>query len=143
MLEADADDDDDDEDDEPAMLPTSSQESKDESLKAWLEGEGVDFELAVGAVVVKEMRNAVYQKLGFTCSAGVAHNKVNIVAIVCCLCSCACYAHCKDVSVGMCRKHVQPNIWCMWLSPVLFPMFCVRLYCVCCWVGEDTACPHM
>ena len=58
------------------MLAASSQESKDESLKAWLEGEDGDLQLAVGAVVVREMRNAVYQKLGFTCSAGVAHNKV-------------------------------------------------------------------
>ena len=112
-------------------MPTSSQESKDKSLKAWLEGEGVDFELAVGAVVVREMRNAVYQKLGFTCSAGVAHNKVSIVTIVCCLCSRACYAHCKDVSVGMCHKHVQPNIWCMCLYPsVVSHVLCVFVLCL-------------
>ena len=85
ILETDVDDDGDD--DVPTLLPDSSQERRDESLKAWLEGEAVDFQLAVGAVVVREMRSAVYQKLGFTCSAGIAHNKV---CTVCLLCSCAC-----------------------------------------------------
>lgn len=33
--------------------------------------------LAVGAVVVEEMRAAVYAKTGFRCSAGIAHNKVS------------------------------------------------------------------
>nr|XP_018913087.1 PREDICTED: DNA polymerase eta-like [Bemisia tabaci] len=32
--------------------------------------------LAVGAVVVEEMRAAVYAKTGFRCSAGIAHNKI-------------------------------------------------------------------
>lgn len=33
--------------------------------------------LAMGAIIVQEARNAVKQKAGFTCSAGIAHNKVN------------------------------------------------------------------
>ena len=32
--------------------------------------------LAIGAIVVNEMRDAVLEKTGFTCSAGIAHNKV-------------------------------------------------------------------
>ena len=32
--------------------------------------------LAVGAIVVDEMRAAVLEQTGFTCSAGIAHNKV-------------------------------------------------------------------
>ncbi|XP_048259861.1 DNA polymerase eta-like [Haliotis rufescens] len=43
--------------------------------------EGGDMEvsnqrLAVGAVIVEEMRAAVYRETGFTCSAGIAHNKM-------------------------------------------------------------------
>ena len=32
--------------------------------------------LAVGAIIVSEMREAVLKETQFTCSAGVAHNKV-------------------------------------------------------------------
>ncbi|XP_002742117.1 DNA polymerase eta-like, partial [Saccoglossus kowalevskii] len=32
--------------------------------------------LAIGAVIVEEMRKAVYQKTEFRCSAGVSHNKI-------------------------------------------------------------------
>ena len=32
--------------------------------------------LAMGAIIIQEARDAVKQKTGFTCSAGIAHNKV-------------------------------------------------------------------
>lgn len=32
--------------------------------------------LAVGASIIEEMRAAIYEKTGFRCSAGIAHNKV-------------------------------------------------------------------
>ncbi|CAA9996650.1 unnamed protein product [Nesidiocoris tenuis] len=32
--------------------------------------------LAVGAVIVEEMRQAIFEKTGFRCSAGIAHNKI-------------------------------------------------------------------
>ena len=37
--------------------------------------------LAVGAIMVSEMREAVLKETQFTCSAGVAHNKVRLVSI--------------------------------------------------------------
>lgn len=33
--------------------------------------------LALGAVIVEEMRAAIFKKTGFKCSAGIAHNKVS------------------------------------------------------------------
>lgn len=35
-----------------------------------------DLKLAIGAEIVGKMREAVFQKTGFRCSAGIAHNKV-------------------------------------------------------------------
>jgi DNA polymerase eta len=35
-----------------------------------------DRALAVGAAIVEELRAAIFEKAGFRCSAGVAHNKV-------------------------------------------------------------------
>ena len=37
--------------------------------------------LAVGAIMVSEMREAVLKETQFTCSAGVAHNKVRRISI--------------------------------------------------------------
>ena len=37
--------------------------------------------LAVGAIIVSEMREAVLKETQFTCSAGVAHNKVRYILI--------------------------------------------------------------
>ena len=37
-----------------------------------------DFRLSVAALIVEEIRAAVYEQLQFRCSAGIAHNKVNI-----------------------------------------------------------------
>ena len=36
--------------------------------------------LAVGAIMVSEMREAVLKETQFTCSAGVAHNKVRLLS---------------------------------------------------------------
>jgi len=49
--------------------------SCEEMLSEWLEG-GEELSLAVGALVAMEMRQAVLEGTGFTCSAGIAHNKV-------------------------------------------------------------------
>ena len=35
--------------------------------------------LAQTAVIVEEMRAAVYEKTGYRCSAGIAHNKVIVL----------------------------------------------------------------
>ena len=48
-------------------------------LVEWLEqeGRGLERRLAVTAVLVQRIREAVSQETGCTCSAGIAHNKVN------------------------------------------------------------------
>ena len=59
-------------------------ESEDEILresdayKALLQRLNVEsnLNLAVGAIVANEMRDAVLEQTQFTCSAGIAHNKV-------------------------------------------------------------------
>ena len=48
---------------------------------AWrtsVEGDEDICRLAVGAIIVSEMREAVLKETQFTCSAGIAHNKVRI-----------------------------------------------------------------
>ena len=59
---------------------SNSQEEKVKGLHQWLEGEGSveEYPLAVGAIVVKEIRRAIFDRLGFTCSAGIASNKVRV-----------------------------------------------------------------
>ena len=54
-----------------------------ESSEDWLKDLGTsdlspiqDTKLAIGAEIVGRMREAVFQKTGFRCSAGIAHNKV-------------------------------------------------------------------
>lgn len=54
-----------------------------DSTRDWLDGLKQselpnldDFKLAVGAEIVGKMREAVYQRTNFRCSAGIAHNKV-------------------------------------------------------------------
>lgn len=51
-------------------------------LTQWLTGEGNAEELllAVGALIAKEMREAVFMGTGFTCSAGISYNKVLLLA---------------------------------------------------------------
>ncbi len=54
------------------------------STQEWLEGITCnemtpifDAKLAIGAEIVGQMRRAVFEKTGFRCSAGIAHNKVS------------------------------------------------------------------
>ena len=43
--------------------------------EAMLQG-GDNMRLAIGAIIIEEMRVGVYKKTGFRCSAGIAHNKM-------------------------------------------------------------------
>lgn len=59
------------------------------NLKAWLEPIGdiqnstsSDAMLAIGGLIVQEIRYDIYKTLGYHCSAGVAHNKT--LAKLCC-----------------------------------------------------------
>jgi nucleotidyltransferase/DNA polymerase involved in DNA repair len=45
-------------------------------FRPWHEWTDTDILLVIGANIAKELRNEVYKKLGFTCSAGIAHNKL-------------------------------------------------------------------
>jgi len=59
----------------------SSEEGRREGVETWLgknekEGLSDNTRLAVGASILEDMRRAVYDKTGFSCSAGIAHNKV-------------------------------------------------------------------
>jgi nucleotidyltransferase/DNA polymerase involved in DNA repair len=67
-----------DEEDEEDVTVESSQEKRREGLRMWLsrDGQREDLQLAVGAVVVQELRRAVFDQLGITCSAGVSYNKM-------------------------------------------------------------------
>ncbi len=52
-------------------------------LSDWLDNEGNSNELVltVGAMVTSEIRQAVLSETGFTCSAGISHNKVRAYSI--------------------------------------------------------------
>ena len=55
-----------------------SEEHRD-IVKKWLLRDNADIKdhlLARGAILIAELRMAVLAETGFTCSAGVAHNKV-------------------------------------------------------------------
>ena len=56
-----------------------SGEENEKPLVEWLkqEGRGRERQLAAAALLVKRIREAVSQETGCTCSAGIAHNKVN------------------------------------------------------------------
>lgn len=63
------------------------EEERARGLQQWLamlplpvEGEqsSAELQLAVGALIVEEMRAAVEKHTGFQCSAGISHNKVGI-----------------------------------------------------------------
>ena len=58
------------------------EESRFSNLSSWLSGEGNAGEvlLAMGTIVAKEMREEVFAETGFTCYAGISHNKVHIMA---------------------------------------------------------------
>ena len=56
-------------------------EDKQVDTNAWraaLENDENIKRLAVGSIIVAEMREAVLKETQFTCSAGIAHNKVRI-----------------------------------------------------------------
>ncbi|XP_041722400.1 DNA polymerase eta isoform X1 [Coregonus clupeaformis] len=60
---------------------TDKEERRSRGLQQWLssvsEGSGcAELRLALGAVIVEEMRAAVEQHTGYRCSAGISHNKV-------------------------------------------------------------------
>ena len=62
-------------------LPNTFVVGSEEDKVGWLKkieegGESDSIRLAVGGAVVEEMRKAVFDKTGFRCSAGVAHNKM-------------------------------------------------------------------
>ncbi len=52
---------------------------EDGGVGEWLQEEGHDQELvlAVGAMVANDVRRTVFERTGFTCSAGIAYNKVS------------------------------------------------------------------
>lgn len=55
-----------------------------DSLPSSSESGGLGFSelcLAVGAVIVEEMRAAVEKDTGFRCSAGISHNKVQVQGV--------------------------------------------------------------
>jgi len=58
---------------------TQPEANNDELLTRWLctQGANQDQLLAVAAVLTSEIREAVQKETGFTCSAGVSHNKVS------------------------------------------------------------------
>ncbi len=61
---------------------------RETNLNAWLETitdltvETNESMLAVGAMIVQEIRNDIFNTLGYNCSAGIAHNKT--LAKFCC-----------------------------------------------------------
>eukprot|EP00079_Xenopus_tropicalis_P013540 XP_002942198.3 PREDICTED: DNA polymerase eta [Xenopus tropicalis] len=67
---------------EPDCDTLSKEELRQRGLEQWLESLPIgdprspDLKLAVGAIIVEEMRAAVEKETTFQCSAGIAHNKV-------------------------------------------------------------------
>ena len=62
-----------------AHLSSVGDSDQHEDLPSWLVGVGEERCLAVGALIAREMRRAVWEEAGFSCSAGIAHNKVPLV----------------------------------------------------------------
>lgn len=65
------------------ILSTTDDETikQSELFKAWvdvLKNNQDYFRLAIGAVIANNMRQAVREKTGFSCSAGVGPNKVSL-----------------------------------------------------------------
>lgn len=64
-------------------LKSNDTELRSKGVVQWLKqvekesNESPDFKLAVGAMIVEEMREQVLSKTGFHCSAGIGHNKVS------------------------------------------------------------------
>lgn len=51
-------------------------------LPAVGEQSSAELQLAVGALIVEEMRAAVEKHTGFRCSAGISHNKVGVSIVL-------------------------------------------------------------
>ncbi|CAG2063441.1 unnamed protein product, partial [Timema podura] len=59
----------------------NDEEMRKQGIESWLSyiremQDLVQMRLAVGAVLIEEIREAVYKQTSFRCSAGIAHNKV-------------------------------------------------------------------
>lgn len=69
----------------------------------WLEKEGKEEEkeLAMAAVVVQQMREAVWRETGCTCSSGIAHNKVSFIVLFLLI---LCHDWSADVGQISCRN---------------------------------------
>jgi len=65
-------------------VATQPQASREQLLTHWLSSEGFSREqlLAVAAMLTNEIREAVRTETGFTCSAGISHNKVHTYVYV-------------------------------------------------------------
>lgn len=60
-------------------LPSSDASEKEKNVRAWLCRPDADYEdklLACGAIIVAQLRVRVLEETQFTCSAGIAHNKM-------------------------------------------------------------------
>lgn len=61
-------------------MDAQDQIDKEKSVKEWLcrsDADRQDKLLACGAIIVAELRMDVLKETKFTCSAGIAHNKVS------------------------------------------------------------------
>ena len=74
-----------DEDTTDPPVVTQPQANREQLLTHWLRTEGSSREqlLAVAAMLTNEIREAVQAETGFTCSAGISHNKVQYYMYVC------------------------------------------------------------
>ena len=72
-----------------SVITQQPQASREQLLTQWLSAEGSNREqlLAVAAMLTNEIREAVRTETGFTCSAGISHNKVRcrVTHIILCI----------------------------------------------------------
>jgi hypothetical protein len=71
-----------------SLIELSQNSDREKNLTAWLDpinliSQSNDTMLAVGAIIVEEIRRDVYNTLGYCCSAGIAHSKVGVMQIAC------------------------------------------------------------
>ena len=61
-----------------SVITEQPQADREQLLTHWLSEEGSNQEqlLAIAAMLTNEIREAVQSETGFTCSAGISHNKV-------------------------------------------------------------------
>ena len=89
-----------------APVITQPQASREQLLTHWLSTEGSNREqlLAVAAMLTNEIREAVQTETGFTCSAGISHNKVQYVCMYVCMYVCVCVCVYVCMCVRMCVR---------------------------------------